>query len=166
MTATDESDFTDYLSNRGDTLAVSGRPFSLPDPEYLDLSSDVLPPVKYITLLHSEVSQPPSRHDDGTYMHHLFRDAFIEFSRCQRGNEVMVSGRICAKVGWLEDAEANKVYRSWYRSIERLIKKRYTRVRHEWWVGPDAQSWSRDGGQFALGSTLALHVSLADDQAE
>lgn len=166
MTATDEIDFADYLANRGDTLAVAGLTFSSPHPARIDLSSHDLPLEKHITLLHSELSQSPSRRDDDLYVYDMFRDAFIQFTRCQHDHEVMVSGRIYAKIGWLKDTDGNKLYLSWYGSIESWIKKRYIRLRQDWWVGPDAERWSRAGGQLALGNKLARHVSLADKQAE
>ncbi|MCC9658817.1 hypothetical protein [Rhodopirellula halodulae] len=162
MAATDESEFFGFLSQRGDTTAVAGRSFPSSSPPTLDLSLPGLPNGNDITLLHREISQTPSCGDDGLFRYELFRHAFIEFSRSVRSDEVMISGRIYAKIGWLDDSEANEAFRAWYNSIERWIKKRYSKIHDHWWVGPSAETWSRSGGQLALGNTLAARVSLAD----
>ncbi len=91
----------------------------------------------------------------------MFRDAHVDFDRCKITKDLVVSGRIFAKIGWLETTEDNALFRSWYRSMERWIKTRYRRVHRHWWVGPVAETWSRQGGRLALGNELAMQLTLA-----
>lgn len=94
-------------------------------------------------------------------MFDMFYDPCIDFSRCRTCNKRLVNGRIFAKIGWLDPKEANTVYKKWYGTIERWLKKQYRRVNKTWWFGQGAWEWSMGGGICSFGDEWAFSTSLA-----
>ncbi|MEZ6094436.1 MAG: hypothetical protein R3C03_09400 [Pirellulaceae bacterium] len=165
MNKEDESQFLQMLLERGDTELLVGNAFNSPSPtpaNRIDLANAT--DVQYFTLLNKSLSQKIRNqpYDDGLFRFSMFRDAHIDFHRCQISNDLITSGRIFAKIGWLDSVKRNTLYRSWYQSIGRWIKNRYRKIESGWWIGPGAEIWSREGGKLALGGRLAKTISLAD----
>lgn len=79
---------------------------------------------------------------DGNFSFDLLKDAHIEFSRCFVDNGILVLGRIFAKLGYLHDDKYNKVYKQWYSSIKRLIKRNYRKIDNHFWIGKHTEAWS------------------------
>jgi hypothetical protein len=156
MLAADEQAFLSMLLGRSDTLIVPSRfaPTEYPAP------STTLPPPELLetaTLVNATLrprprfSAPGAGEVAGTFTSDLFRDPHIRFSRSRLVDGVLSSGRLYAKIGWLEPEVGNVTYRRWYAALERWIKKRYLRHRESWWIGPAAREWSRAGGKLELG---------------
>jgi hypothetical protein len=80
----------------------------------------------------------------------MFKDPHIQWSRSYREGRTLFSGRIYAKVGWLDSPAANLTYRRWYDALARWIRKRYDR-RSGWWVSPRAKAWWQDGNLLSFG---------------
>jgi hypothetical protein len=165
MLEDDERELLDAVRGRGDTLLFVGRfhPTARPKP-----ASAIPARERIIVFTPTELAARPvcsargAGEHAGEFLFDLHSDPHIEMSRCRLRNDVLVSGRIYAKVGWLEDASRNDAYRRWYSSIERWIKKRYRRGRNGWWFGPRAEEWSRAGGRVSYGDSGALVESLRD----
>jgi len=167
MTKDDEDAFLDFLFSRKDTHVLSGRFFDTRDPTPLLSKTDVSD-VTELTLVNKEIMPQPAtdKHGSGAstgkFLFDLFRDPTIEFSRSRLSKQRLLSGRIYAKIGWLQPKEANAVYKSWFGSLERWLKKYYRRIDKTWWFGPSAWDWSRAGGVCCFGHELALAASLAN----
>jgi len=165
MKEDDERELLDAVRGRGDTLLFVGRFHRTATPEP---ASTIPDRERFIVFTPSELAARPvcsargEGEHAGEFTFALYRDPHIEMSRCHLTNDVLMSGRIYAKVGWLEDESRNDVYRRWYSSIERWIKKRYRRGRNGWWFGPKAEEWSLAGGRVSYGDRGALVESLRD----
>jgi hypothetical protein len=162
MTAEDEAAFLDFLFSRTDTHVLEGRFFDSRNPDPLS-SKDEVRQADELTLVNKELMPKPipGSHGSGGYLFDMFYDPSIEFSRCGTSKKRLLSGRIYAKIGWLKSKEANAVYKKWYGSIERWLKKQYRRVDKIWWFGPGAWEWSMAGGVCCFGDELAFAASLA-----
>ena len=103
---------------------------------------------------------------EGQYLYRLYETPVIEFSKsyfCDK--QTLVNGRIFAKVGWLDDEKDNKIFKSSYSRIERWIKKRFLKIRDLWWVSPQIEKWSDEGGELALGSPLAYKTTTLKEKS-
>lgn len=171
MTADDENAFLDMLLSRVDTHVLLGGFFDSSSPIPL-LSKAKVGKVKELTLVNKDImpqpiaSGPGEGELAGKYLFDMFYDPAIQLTRSHLSKDRLVSGRIYAKIGWLKRKEANAVYKSWYGSIERWLKKRYHRVNNDWWFGPSAWEWSKAGGICCYGDELAFAGSLADLRLE
>ena len=167
MTSEDEASFLDFLFSRTDTHILEGRFFELPNPTPL-ASKDEISEGDIFTLVSKELMPELIASSCGPagYLFDMFFDPHIEFSRCRTSKKRLLNGRIYAKIGWLKPKEANVVYKKWYCSIERWLKKLYRRVDRTWWFGPGAWEWSMAGGVCCFGSELAFAASLADVDRE
>jgi hypothetical protein len=165
MTEGDEDTFFDFLFSRKDTHILSGRFFDSRHPLLL-FSKELVGKSRELTLVNKEIMPQPEASNRGRgdlagkYLFGLFHDPTIELLRSRSLNMRLLNGRIYAKIGWLKPKEANAVYRSWYGSIERWLKKHYKRVEKAWWFGPGAWDWSMAGGVCCFGHELALAASL------
>ena len=165
MTEKDENEFIKMIFGRDDTLVIKGRFYKTKSPKPVEKLSKFGKEEEY-HLINTQITPKPHCSAKGKgiffgkYTFDSFKDANIEFSRCYYHNKVLVSGRIFCKLGNLESAEHNKIYKSWYLSLDRWIKKRYKRFNDVWWIGPDAEKWSKKGGRLALGAPLADVISL------
>lgn len=157
MLENDEREFVEMLSARGDTLMFSGYFFPVKRPT----PTRDLPPIgseRVVTLVNSRLRPDPECEGRGAgdfaelYLFDGLKYPQCEFSRCRFQDGILLDGRIYAKIGWLESPTENRIYRSWYSSIERWIKKRYRRHR-SWWLGPAAEVWSLTGGQICFAQT-------------
>lgn len=166
MDERDEADFFAMLQARGDTALHLGRFFSTPEPPV----ARRLPRfgTRRACVLTNSVITPSARCQArgagelaGKYCFDLFRDLHIDVDRCHRQGDILVSGRLYAKIGWLESAEQNRKGNAWYGSLSRWIRSRYRRVRDVWFVGPSAEAWSIAGGRLAYGDPNALAETLA-----
>ena len=156
MLPEDEDQFVSFLAARSDTHILIGRSFSSPEPQPVR----ELPPASetsHVTLLNAKIRPTPSCRPSasgasgGAYMFELMRDPFIEFSRSSLCDDLLLPGRIFAKIGWLDSQEGNRQFKLWYSAIERWLKKRYQKYRDHWWFGPEAEKWSLAGGLVAYG---------------
>jgi hypothetical protein len=167
MTHEDEDTFFDFLFSREDTHVLSGRFFDSGDPAPLTTKKGIgkdscLTLVNKVIMPQPKVGNHGGGAFTGQYLFDLFRDPTIELSRSRISKKRMLNGRIYAKIGWLKPKEANAVYKSWYGSIERWLKKHYRRVDKTWWFGPGAWEWSMAGGVCCFGDELAFAASLAN----
>jgi hypothetical protein len=167
MSADDEDGFLGFLFSRKDTHVLSGRFFDSRAPTPLPAKEEV-GKIAELTLVNKKIMPQPDAGNHvagastGKYLFdHLF-DPTIEFSRSRLSKRRLLDGRIYAKIGWLKPKEANGVYKSWYGSIERWLKKHYRRVHKTWWFGPGAWEWSMAGGICCFGGELAFAASLAN----
>lgn len=162
MTDDDEDAFLEFLFSRKGTYVLSGRFFDSREPTPLVSKEDVRAAAD-LTLVNKDIMpQPVARGGDTRFCFDLFRDPTIEFSRSRLSKKRLLNGRIYAKIGWLKPKEANAVYKSWYGSIERWLKKHYRRVDKAWWFGAGAWEWSMAGGVCCFGHELAFAASLAN----
>jgi hypothetical protein len=150
MIDTDELAFVAAVIARGDTHVLpSGSSLAT-----LPRTLTALPAhsdAPGITLVHAGMRPVPPVFSDA------YKDPHIELSRCRlHGSGVLESGRLFAKIGWLDPPDDNKLYLSWYRALERWIKSRYVRTSTGWWIGPGAQEWAAGGGQLQFGGPGAL----------
>jgi hypothetical protein len=162
MTAEDEATFLDFLFSRTDTYVLEGRFFESRNPVPLASRNEV-GQADMLTLANKELMPEAiaGSGGPGAYLFDMYYDPHIEFSRCRTSNKRLLKGRIYAKIGWLKRKEANVVYKKWYGSIERWLKKEYRRVDKTWWFGPRAWEWSMAGGVCCFGDELAFAASLA-----
>lgn len=158
MLEADEEQFLEMLSRRKDTALYPHGPFQSSHPQSISTVSPFGTRQSY-TLLLSSIASPPDE-KSRVYSFGLYTHPIIEYSRSYFHNDTLVSGRIYAKIGWGKSPENNRLHRAWYTSIERWLKKRYQKVHKIWWVAPEAQLWSLKGGLLALGSPLAMKISL------
>ena len=165
MTEKDENEFVKMLFDRDDTLIIKGRFYITKSPKPVKKLNKFGKKEEYY-LINTQITPKPYCSARGMgkyfgeYLFDSFKDANIEFSRCYYHNKVLVSGRIFCKLGHLKSAEHNKIYKSWYNFLERWIKERYKKFQDPWWIGPDAEKWSKKGGKLALGDPLADIISL------
>ena len=169
MLPLDTQNFIEMLLSRDDTAVLPGLffPSQSPKPMRLPVASH---PERHLTFLHSHLGKDvlptfvESGSFAGSFMYDAFKSPVIQFTFSELQNDVLVSGRVFAKIGWLESPEQNQIYRSWYSSIERWLKKNYLRLHKDWWAGPAASDWSKKGGRLALGDVNAKKVSLANHE--
>lgn len=166
MNEKDEIEFFDMIFKRKDTLVLNGIFYDSPNPKPISKISRFGKAGKLVfTNLKLNVFPLLEKNKvqfEDKYTFDLFKDAHLEFLRCYYYNDVLVSGRIFAKIGWLKTKENNKIYKSWYTSIERWIKKKYKQIDKLWWIGPNAEQWSFKGGKLAFGHPNAMAKSLSD----
>lgn len=162
MTAEDEALFLDFIFSRADTHVLAGRFFAERTPSPL-ASKEKIRECDELTLVNKELMAEPIAGScgDAGFLFDMYYDPRIELSRCRTSKERLLNGRIYAKIGWLKSKEANAIYKTWYGSIERWLKKRYRPVDKTWWFGPDAWDWSMAGGVCCFGGELAFAASLA-----
>jgi hypothetical protein len=79
-----------------------------------------------------------------------FKDPHVEWLRCYREGRTLYSGRLYAKIGWLDSPAANVTYRRWYDALARRIRHDYSR-QDGWWVNPRASTWWQEGGLLSFG---------------
>lgn len=169
MTTEDERAFFEALSARGDTVIHAGRFFASSDPPALSELPALDRKEPFFTLCHATLRlvYPPLQLVEGPfrgrYHYEAYGSAHIEWHRAVPHRGVLVNGRIHAKVGWLRTDEDNRAFRRWYGSIERWLKKRLRCVDETWWIAPEAEAWSREGGLLAFGDERALRRSLKGD---
>ena len=164
----DDAQFFAALSARPDTAILSDRCFTSATP----IRIDSLPEhhTSELTIAHAALLPfyPPVSVQDGPYQgsYHfdLFRSAVIAWSRSTVTGNTLVSGRIFAKIGWLESTDHNRLYRSWYGSIERWLKRHMKRVDEVWWIAPEAERWSLSGGVLAFGPGNSMRRGLAESR--
>ena len=166
MDTEDDNEFINMLLNRSDTIVLLGEFYDTNNP----FAIDYIPKYKEANRLmltnkiineNCYCSKQIFKDGREKYMFDLFYDPNIEFCRCYFNNQILMQGRIFAKVGWLKNEEHNKVYKSWYASIERWIKKNYKKIDNSYWIGKSAEMWSLRGGKLVFGSTKnALTKSL------
>jgi hypothetical protein len=167
MTKADEDAFLDYLFSRKDTHILNDRIFDSHDPCPLN-SKEEIGTVTRLTLVNKEIMEQPNASQSGgaaltgKFFFDLFSDPTIEISRSRLSKERLLNGRVFAKIGWLKPQEENAIYKSWYGSIERWLKKHYRRVDKLWWFGPGAWEWSMAGGVCCFGDEFAFASSLAN----
>jgi hypothetical protein len=165
MTDVDEKNFLDMLFARTDTHVLKGDCFRTSTPA--PCSRSKIGKAGELTLVNSDVMQRPRAHAVGSgeferYRFDMFRDPTIEFIRCSVKKGRLISGRIYAKIGWLQPKKLNAVYQAWYSAIERWLKKKYRRVHRYWWFGPEAWNWSMKGGVCCYGDEIAFSGSLRE----
>jgi hypothetical protein len=163
----DEIEFTNFLFDQQDTWILSGSFFQKSKPE--PLSSRQLPIAQnQITLINKilmpkiEVTTRGLGDLSNVFLFDMYKDPCIQFSRSTLEGNVLLPGRIFAKIGYLEPAETNSLYKSWYSKLERWIKKRYLKVHDFWWIGNGAEKWCRQGGIIALGHIQGKQISFKD----
>ena len=167
MTLSDEDSFLDFLFARNDTHLLGGCFFDSRKPTPIG-SKAATRNVPEITLVNKLIMAEPkagkrgSGDFTGKYTFDLLCDPIIHFSRSRLRKKRLVNGRIYAKIGRLKPMEANAVYKSWYASIERWLKKHYRVINKTWWFGPEAWDWSKAGGVCCFGGELAFARSLAN----
>jgi hypothetical protein len=168
MMEKDEREFEQFLLSRTDTLIFPTRWFKTRRPKHVSC----LPPVseaKKIEFVNSVLMPHPvcsAKGAGGTYSFDMFKDPHIGFNRSYLVDDLLIPGRLYAKIGWLEPTEDNRVFSSRYATLERWLKKRYTKNHRGWWIAPAAKRRSLDGGRLAYGENLpgVLIESLKDAQ--
>ena len=151
----DEREFVEMLRGRGDTQLFLHRFFPTKNPEPLT-GVPSFQSAKEITLVNAQLRPNPTctrsgfGESSGLYLFDDLHDPACEFSRCYFDGSILVDGRLYAKIGWLQSSAENKIFGSWYRSVERWLKKRY-RSHRSWWFGPRAEEWSLKGGEVRYG---------------
>lgn len=100
------------------------------------------------------------------YKHTLFDHPVIELSFPRKlGVHSMISGRISAKIGWLDNSADNKIFLSSYRQVERLIKKKCSKIDGFWWVSDKVKEWSsRNNGQLFFGDERAYSRTIKKEE--
>ena len=151
MVDADERELLEMLRARGDTRMIAGRFHPTPAPALVD---ELPREERLIELVNLSLADPPlmrSRGEGGTYLFDSYKDPHIEWSRCRKENGALVDGRLFAKIGWLEQPEANAAFQKWYSALARWITRRYERTNKTWWVGPHAARWWREGNLLSFG---------------
>ena len=147
MLPEDESEFLHMLEARGDTRLFPTRGIDLPaglDSYRLVLLNRNLGWPARVGAIELEA---PTR---ATTTLDLFKDPHIEWARSYRDGRTLFSGRIYAKVGWLDSPAANQTYRRWYDALARWIRQRYER-QDGWWVSPRVKVWWQEGNPLSSG---------------
>jgi hypothetical protein len=169
MLESDERTFLAALLDRPDTVVFAGRFFESPAP--LPLRELPKPEIIELTIVRADLLTyyPPilvgSGPYQGMYTFDLLKSAHIDWSRSALHGNALMSGRIYAKVGWLSSSDHNRDYRSWYKATERWLKRNLSRLEDVWWLGPDAEAWSRSGGVLVFGPEPSFRKSLAEPRA-
>lgn len=163
MTSEDEADFCDMLRGRGDTSFVIGRFYPNETPSF----TESLPPhgfeqeVHLVNPLITPVPRCTHKTVDGIWLFDLFKDVHIEFQRSFWHSDVLIPGRIFAKIGWCSEVRINKEFQKWYSAIERWLKRTYSPLESTFWIGPNAKRWSESGGVLSFGPIGAANRTMS-----
>lgn len=100
------------------------------------------------------------------YKYSLFDHPVIELSFPRKlGVTSMINGRIFAKIGWLKNETDNKIYLSSYKQVERLIKKRCSKIDDFWWVSDEVKKWSgQNNGKLFFGHEKANYRIIKEEE--
>ena len=167
MLESDERNFLATLMSRPDTVVFAGRFFKSPAPlplkAFPNLEITELTIAKADLLTHYPPFLVEHGPYEGRYTFDLFKLAQIEWTRSALHGNVLVSARIYAKVGWLSSPDHNRAYQSWYKATERWLKRNSSRLSGGWWVGRDAEAWSRSGGVLEFGLSYRKSLAKTED---
>jgi hypothetical protein len=164
MLGDDEAELFAMLAQRGDVLFLPGRHFASARPRPLQ---QVPARPRELTLVNALLTPEPRcqvRGEDallGRYLFDMYEDPHVELDRCRRRGQILHDGRLYWKAGRIRPRELDRPFARWAAALARWITTRYRRIDAGWWVGPQAEAWSRKGGKLALGGSLAAQVSLA-----
>jgi len=162
MDEKDDAEFFDMILGRGDTSFIIGR-FSPTDVPVINNELPQFGDKLELHLVNSVITPKPRcslKTEDGMWLFDSFRDVHIELQRSHVDNCNLVPGRIYAKIGWSTDEQSNKAFQCWYSSIERWLKRRYSRADSVFWIGPSAKRWSQSGGLLSFGPVGSMTRSL------
>lgn len=168
MLEPDVHEFFSVILQKEDMVVLSGDAFDTDTPPLVETPT-ALKGVTVTTIVSRALFSiyKPSKCNDGFWRYDLFKSPAIEFSiphHLEDGR--LISGRLFAKIGWLEPKENNRIYQSCYNRLIRWIKKSYHQIPDDWWVSQRVQDWSLAGGVLAFGSPLALSRQLTEKDVE
>ncbi len=165
MLADDVKEFAKFACEDCGMIMLQGSRFETDKPEPV-VDFDTLNGFQEMTLIDATLFEKYHlrKMDSGIWMYDMFKAPSIEFSVPHfLDNGRLLSGRIYAKIGWLDSNEDNRLYKSGYGKLERRIKRDYHKIEGSWWVSSRVKTWSLDGGVLAFGSELAMSKSLTPE---
>jgi len=168
MLGDDIREFAQFASDECGMILLEGDQFDSPAPNMLVGMEDA-EASRAVTLIDSALFDRyrPREMHGGIWMYDQFKTPAIEFCvpRLLEDGRLL-SGRIFAKIGWLDSADDNRVYKASYAKLDRRLKRTYHKVEGHWWVSDRVRAWSLDGGVLAFGSQLGLSRSLISTDVE